>query len=181
MIKSILATGVFLSGLLLLTLAPGAQESQDSSRADGVVLGTFDSRALAVAYARSEPFETWLGDLRAKQKEAKAAGDAELVAEIEAQGEAQQHRFHLQAFCAAPVPDIVEHIEDRLPEVAKEAGLDAIVSKWEVIYQRPDVTFVDVTDDLVALFDPDEQTLATVEEMRSVEPVPQESIEDHDH
>src|SRR6266849_9220920 len=39
-----------------------------------------------------------------------------------------------------------------LPGVAKKAGVQAIVSKWELNYQGPNAEVVDVTEDLAVLF-----------------------------
>jgi len=41
--------------------------------------------------------------------------------------------------------------------VAKKAGVQAIVSKWELNYQGPDVELVDVTEDLAVLLDPSDK------------------------
>ncbi len=55
-----------------------------------------------------------------------------------------------------------------------------IVSKWEIVHQDVGVEIVDVTDLLVAVFEPSEKTLKTVEQVRATEPLPLDSLGDHD-
>lgn len=50
-----------------------------------------------------------------------------------------------------------------------EAGVDAIVSG--VVHAIPAVKTVDVTDRLVKRFEPSENTLKTIEEMKKVPPL----------
>ena len=123
-----------------------------------VRVGTFDSRALAVAYTPSAHFKAWLAEVRERNDE-KA-------------GLARQALMHKQGFSTMPVDDILAVIADDLPGVAEKAGVDVIVSKWRIAYMRDDVEFVDVTDLLVQLFEPDERVLKTVKEMKDVAPLP---------
>ena len=75
-------------------------------------MGTFDSRAVAVAYVRSDAFADSMRALQADLERAKTAGDEERVAELEAMGPAMQKRIHAQGFGTAPVDDVVARIED---------------------------------------------------------------------
>ena len=77
-------TGV-LAGLAVYTTV-GAQQSQEKTSGSKVRVGTFDSRAVAMAYFGSEPFKRQLNDLRAEYEKAKAAGDEKRVKELGAQG-----------------------------------------------------------------------------------------------
>ena len=76
-------------------------------------------------------------------------------AALDALGPAMQKRLHEQGFGTAPVDDIIARIEDKLPDIAKEAGVDVIVSKWTLTYRSPAAKFVDVTGLIAAEFDPD--------------------------
>ena len=165
-------------GALLGTLLVLTPNAQDATKNPTVVVGTFDSRAIAVAYVHSDGFKERLRALMADLERAKAAGDGELVAELEALGPAMQKRIHQQGFGTAPVDDIIARIEDELPRIAGEAGVDMIVSKWALAYRGPSAQSVDVTDRLAAEFDPDEATLKTIREIVATEPVPLDEIED---
>ena len=55
-----------------------------------VVVGTFDSRVIAVAYYNTEAHKSYIESLKAEHAEAEASGDKERVKELEAIGEASQ-------------------------------------------------------------------------------------------
>lgn len=139
-------------------------------------VGTYDSRAVAVAFAPSEVHETYLKALMKEHAEAKAAGDEEKVKRLEAEGQAGQDLMHQQGFGTAPVDNILKHMEDQLPAIAREAGVDVIVSKWQITWQAPGVETVDVTDLMVKPFKPTERTLKTIAELRRHAPIPNEKL-----
>ncbi len=149
--------------------------------ADAIRVGTYDSRAIAVAYVHSG----WGNErYEAKKKEmdkAKAAGDTEKIAELKAWGKAQQHKKHLQGFSTAPVHEYLEKVKKDLPKVAKSANVDVIVSKWEFDYRSKKAKTVDVTDAIVKLYNPGEKTLKTIEELRKHKPVTEEDMLKHPH
>lgn len=171
---------MLLAGILAMTTSqdparPGAQPT--------AVVGTFDSRAVATAWIRSQEFGQYI---RAQRKDiqqaidrAREAGDSRLVAELDAIGPAMQHRVHQQGFSTAPVDDIVGRIRDKLPGIAKQAGVDVIVSKWELTYTGPAAKFVDVTGLLVAEFRPDAKTLEIIANLVETEPLPLDQIKNH--
>lgn len=143
-------------------------------------VGTFDSRAIAVAHTNSEHFRSVMREIETDLDEARTAGDTDEVARIEALMPAMQHDLHLQAFATAPVHGLLEAIDDEIPRVAQEAGVEMIVSKWEVIHLADHAVTVDVTDRLVALFEPDERALGWIEDLEDVEPMDAADL-DHDH
>lgn len=175
--------GLLVAGLFVLTLS--AQDAPAMRKSPAVVVGTYDSRAIAVAYAHSGGFDEYLraqrADIMRVLERAKAAGDDDLFADVEKLGPAMQQRMHYQGFGTAPVDHIIARIEDRLPAIAEEAGVDVIVSKWVLTYRSEDAKLVDVTDLLVAEFDPGEDTLRTIRQLKKTEPVPLAKLTDHDH
>ena len=58
--------------------------------------------------------------------------------------------------------------------------MDVIVSKWALAYRSPAAGFVDVTDLLAAEFAPDEATLKTIRDIVQSEPIPLDSLQDHE-
>ena len=140
-------------------------------------VGVYDNRAVTVAYAHSE-FNP-VDEKMKKHKQAEAQGDTGRMKELEAWGERHQHELHLKGFCHAPVDDLLAYVEDRLPEVARRTGVDVIARACD--YVAEDVDVVDVTMELVALFDPGEEALRTIEQMEGVEAVPLADIERHGH
>ena len=146
-----------------------------------LVVGTFDSRAVATAYMRSDKFNAAMNELKRNHKEAKAAGDEERTAQLEKKGSEIQHLGHQQVFSNAPIPNVLKEIEDQLDDVAKQAGVDVLISKWRIAYEGPNAKYVDVTDVLVMLFDPDDETLDVIEQVKAIDPLPGEQLESHDH
>lgn len=173
-----LGTGMLLGGLLVLTLS--AKATLSTGEKPTIVVGTFDSRAVAVAYVRSQAFSDYLraqqGDVQRVLQRAREAGDDQLAAELEALGPAIQLRIHRQGFGTAPVDDILAHIEKRLPAIAEQAGVDVIVSKWNLVHSGPRAQFVDVSLLLATEFQPDEKTLAAIREIMTTQPVPTDQL-----
>jgi hypothetical protein len=84
--------------------------------------------------------------------------------------------MHEQVFSTGRVDDILKKIEDRLPEIAKEAGVDLIVSKWDLAYRAPGAEVVDVTEALIKLYQPDEKTRKILADMARKPPIPLEEL-----
>jgi len=137
-----------------------------------VRVGTFDSRAVGVAYARSAMFAPIMKDWKDKYEKAKAEKNEAVIKECEAWGPNYHKLQMLQAFSIASVADILEKVKDQLPKAAKEAGVDILVTKWELAYQNPSFEIVDVTSYLVKIFNPDDQTLKIIGELSKQPPIP---------
>ena len=100
--------------------------------------------------------------------------------ELDAEGPALQELLHKQGFSTWPVDNILERIKGKIPEIASQADVEVIVSKWNIVYQRSGVEFVDVTDHMVKPFDPDENTLKIIKDIQGQDPVPLEELEGHE-
>ncbi len=142
-----------------------------------VVVGTFDSRVIAIAYYNTEAHKSYIEGLKTEHAKAEASGDKERVKELEAIGETSQNLAHKQGFSTWPVDNILEIIEGKIPEIAKQADVDLIVSKWNIVYQQSGLEFIDVTDVMVKLFNPDEQMLEMLEQIKKQDPVPLKEFE----
>lgn len=139
-----------------------------------VRLGVFDSRAVAIAYYRSEEFKKLLANLHSEHAKAKAAGDDKRVKQLEDKGKSLNDAAHKQGFGAAPVDSILATIKDELAATAKAANVDVIVSKWDLAFQRQDARYIDVTDRLVKSFRPTEVTLKMIQDIQKLKPIPGE-------
>ena len=162
--RSRVLTLFLISATLLAALPLGRSQASAPAR---LRIGTYDSRAVAVAYAASphNPVDAKLREHAA----AKAAGDRRKVAELEAWGEARQRALHRQGFARVPVDDLLEPVRARLPEAARAAGVDALV--FGCTWSAEGVEVVDATDEVVALFEPSQKTLRTIAELRSKQPL----------
>ena len=82
-----------------------------------------------------------------------------------------------QVFGNEPIDDILKKIERDLPRIASLAGVDMVVSKWEIAYQKPPAKYVDVTWEMVNVFEPDEKTIQVIKDLLKHEPVPSEELD----
>ena len=169
-----------LAGLCALALGAVSQGGSSVGEPATVVLGTFDSRAVAAAYYRSDRFGAELEALRKRVAEAEAAGDAALAEELAAAGPALQEQAHARVFGNARVPDLLELLREDLDEIAAEAGVDVIVSQWDLEFRSPSARTVDVSLLLAGRFDPDAETLDVIRQVMETEPVPLDELH-HDH
>ena len=166
-------------GLVLATVTGMAKESGTKTSDAKMRVGTYDSRAIAVAFVGSEAFSKWMANLKTESDKAKAEGNQKLVAELEAEAQAQQKRLHKQAFSTAPVDNILEHIKDKMSEIAKAAGVGPIVSKWDkdALAKYKSAELVDVTMALVEALHPNERQLKIAKEIQKNSPIPIEEAE----
>jgi hypothetical protein len=130
------ASGILSAILFCLSIVSApAQEPATNPPGGKQRVGVYDSRAIAVAFMGSEVYQATVGKqltaMRAEHDAAKAAGNQKRVAELEAEGQARQVLLHKQGFSTAPVDDILTLIQDKMPEIAKAAGVGPIVSKWD--------------------------------------------------
>lgn len=125
------------------------------SPAGALRVGTYDPRALLIIYYGSKAHNDELRAMIAERDKAKAAGDQKKVAELEAQGEAQQHLAHQMMAGKAPADEVIAKLKIDWPEVARAAGVDVIVSRIE--YKREGVDLIDVTQTLVDQLKPGEK------------------------
>jgi len=167
-------------GIVAIVAGAGAMAgTRQDQEPTPVRVGVYDSRGVAIAWARSKTFQESLAPKRKEYEEAKARGDDARVAAIDAEMQAQQQQFHLQGFGTWPVHELVAHLADQLPDIAAAAGVDLIVSKWDVDWQAEGVVFVDVTERMAAPFHPDEATLKILRQLPHQAPVANDKLKGH--
>ncbi|NQT25135.1 hypothetical protein HQ585_07265 [candidate division KSB1 bacterium] len=164
--------------MIFILLIPLIIFSQDSN--EKIRIGTFDSRCVAIAYGRTD-FLKLINGMRAELKTAKEEGNEERVAELEKLGSTYQFLMHQQGFSTGSAKNIMDSIKDKLPSVAEKNKVKLILSKWEVFYNDDSLELVDVTDEIVNLFNPDEQSLEIVKNIKGMDPVPIEQISTDPH
>lgn len=168
---------VILSALAVVVLIGSVASAQ--TQTNKLRVGVYDSRAVAVAYSNSTEFKEAMKPVEAEYKKAKETKDEKRVKAIEGQLQLQQRRAHEQGFSTGSVAPIMAKVKDRLLDVARQAGVQVIVSKWELNHQSPNVELVDVTDQIVALFHVNERGLKWCKEIQSTKPIPLDQITDH--
>ncbi len=172
---------------LVLLLPLGGWAANSASKAEGadagkaesakIRVGTFDSRAVAVAYFNSEMRRQRTQRMIDEYQKAKTANDQKKIKELEAIRRANEQQIHRQGFSTASVANILAEIKDQLPGIAKEAGVDLIVSKWEIAYQSDSAEFVDVTGLLIKPFQPDKKVLGWITDLQKRKPIPLQDLE----
>jgi hypothetical protein len=142
--------------------------------AEPVRIGTYDSRSVAVAFAGSPTFDRYLRERGAEHARAKAAHDDKRIAELEAEAAARQRLMHMQGFSTAPVTDILDQIQDRLPAVKANAGVSVLISRWDstALAQYKDAQLVDVTMALVDALNPHGRAREWAIEIQQSSPIP---------
>jgi hypothetical protein len=176
MTRSLIVLTAALAATCLLSLAQAGAPAAPKVR-----IGTYDTRAIAVAYARSSLMTDRLNQLKQSRDAAKAAGDDKKVKEIEAQGAALQRQLHRQGFSNMPVDDLLAGVKDALPQVANDANVSAIAPRVN-FSDDGSVEVVDVTDKLVAAFKPDAKTTQIIADLKNHPPVDLDELEHmHNH
>ena len=127
-------------------------------------VGTFDPRAVAVAYYRSPLHGLRVRDAAAEYRKAKDAGDRARAERLQAEGAAGQKRAHLQVFGNGPYDTLADDLTPVAADVAAAAGVDVIVPK--VFYARPGTEAKDVTEALLEALKADDKTRQTIQELR---------------
>ena len=143
----------------------GVAAAQTVPCVNKVRIGTYDPRAIAVAYAHSPLHQKLLASKMKEMKDAKAAGDQKKVAELEKWGESQQRLLHMQGFAGAPVNEILAEVKSQIADVAQKAHVDLIARQAD--WTSAGVEVFDVTDELVKLFNPNEKVWKTVRALRT--------------
>jgi hypothetical protein len=133
-------------------------------------VGVYDNRAVAIAYTRSEAGAAAREALKADLEAARKDGDPKRVGALEHAFDRMQWLTHRQGFGRASVDDAMNRVKDKVLDVAKKANVSLIACNPDYLDPLA-VERVDLTDEIVALFDPDEKTLQMVKGMKSVKPI----------
>jgi hypothetical protein len=152
-----------------LTLMAG-----EETNAAPVRIGIYDSRAVAFAYFWSEPYQKQLKEQIGAAKAAQQSADTNTFAKLKRALSDKQAEMHRQSFSTAPVDDALATIKQRIPEIEKQAGVSALVSKWDeaALKKYNGAEQVDVIGQLVHEFiQPTEKQLKTIESIQKSQPL----------
>lgn len=152
---------------LSIAAVVNGQTTDEATVGPRIRIGTYDNRAIAVAYAASK----WnpVREKMAEYAEAKKAGDAAKQKELEAWGESKQRLLHFQGFGRVPVGELLKPFEKQIAKLAADQQLAAIAMQCD--YVAPNVEIVDVTEELVTLFEPTPRTLEMTRQVKDAKPV----------
>ena len=163
-----------LLALTALTITSTFSSRAAESNAPPERVGVYDSRVLAYADFWSEPRQRKLADQTREAKAARDAGDTNRFQKLDATLKQERERAHLQVFSTAPVDEILAGMKDRIAEIQKEAGVSALVSRWDekALREHKGAAQVDVTDRLLRDFKLDEKQKKVIDEMNRQSPLP---------
>jgi hypothetical protein len=117
-------------------------------------MGIYDSRAVTYAYIKSDLYKKEQEKVRKERDDVMQKNDTVLWEQTMFQVMTEQFLLHQRFFATGSATSILKKVEDKLPKIAKNAGVSTIVSKWELIWQDPDIVTVDLTDSIAQLFTP---------------------------
>jgi hypothetical protein len=174
---------LFLSSTAFSVLLAGCSAEPASN--DGFSqerIGIYDSRAIAIAFTGGEVFQETMKEMRQEYEQATAAGDEATLTRIDTLMQERQKLLHAQGFSTAPVDELLEHYSDAIPALLEEAGASALISKWEgeALSQYPGARRIDMTESLIDLITADPKQRKAAFDILDQDPVPLESLEDHD-
>ncbi|MFH1051538.1 MAG: hypothetical protein V1779_11500 [bacterium] len=134
-------------------------------------IGIFDSRGVAIAYYQSQYHQEDLKKLMLEYNEAKDAGDTIKAAKLSDRVAILQMIAHDKGFGKGTVNNILDKFTKELDELAKKENLSCIVSKWEIYSADNDIKFVDVTEKVVAIINPNEKVKIFLEQLKNNPPI----------
>ena len=157
----LLVLSVVLTGRMLLGLGETTQKTEKPSQ---VIVGTFDSRAVTLAFGESPFMSTY-----EKMNPESVAPPADATPQQVEQWKINQRKISFrQGFGRGDVTEYLDFIKDHIPKIAQQTGVDVIVSRWDIVYHSPNVKFVDVTEALIQPFEPTEERLEIIRDVMKV-------------
>ncbi len=139
-------------------------------------IGVYDSRAVALAYYNSDPVRRQMQQMPSELKSSLERGDNAKAAELRVKGPAMQTLMHQQVFGCLSIPNIAPKLAPAFAAAARSKHLLAVVSKWEIGYRDPEVEYVDITGELVDVFQPNDQVRKWIADLLPNDPVPIENL-----
>lgn len=135
-------------------------------------VGTYDSRLLALAYYRSAHGMRAFNALEEQLATARATADHERTRELEAKAVSLQNLSHQQVFGTLSIPNVLKAVAGDLETVARDAQVALLVSRWDVQFSDAQVKLVDLTPQLLELFEVDKATRHMLDEFSREDPAP---------
>ncbi len=130
------------------------------------ITAIYDSRCIAVAYYRSQIHADLLKEWTTQHD----AGDEKVKKEVNEKANKMQQLAHLQGFSTEPVDELLARFQPQIEQIMATHNATAICSCW--LYKGDIKNTIDITDELAALYNPDEQTLNIIAKMKDVKPLP---------
>jgi hypothetical protein len=148
----------------------------DHAQPAGGLVGVYDSRVVAYAYFWSKPVAQERNALLARAMEAKAAGDAAALKDLNARLGSMQRQSMLEVFSTAPADEAFAALGEKLPAIESQLGVAGLVSKWDsgALGSTPAASRVDATDALVRALcpKPNQKMQDMIASIEAAKPIP---------
>lgn len=164
-----------ISIIVLILLAQCWSNVTAQIKSEPLKLGTYDSRIVTMAYSRSEHFTKVMNEMKESEAIMQSNDTAKKIEAIY-KIFTKQYILHQQVFSSGSSAFILDLVKDKLPQVAKDAGVFAIVSKWELTFVDPNVEVKDLTMPVSKLFNPSGDFDQMVPQMQAQAPIPLEEF-----
>ena len=175
--KKILIGLLVLSVMLMGSVLLGVEEKEEKTqKASQVIVGTFDSRAVTLAFGTSPQ----QAEFYKRYPEYVAPRDGATPEEVEQWKINLKKRQFRQGFGRGDVSEFLDLIRDEIPKIAEKTGVDVIVSKWDIEYQSPKVKLVDVTEALIQPFKPTDERLKIIRDVMKVPAATEKEIRERE-
>lgn len=165
-----------ISMILLVVMTMTGMQVLSQPNVKVLKIGTYDSRTIIFAWSRSDFFRQHMAKFKSANDSAQKAKDTAKIRALSIQAISYQHLLHQMIFGTGTVAFVMDLVKDKISEVARNAGVSIVLSKWELIYKDPSAEVVDITEQIVQLFNPKEDIHKMMEEIRKTEPVPLEDL-----
>jgi hypothetical protein len=156
----------------ILMLAPSGNGAFAQKTKATMKIGTYDSRIVTFAWSRSDYFKQHMIKFNKQNDSAEKAHDTARVKELSVGIMSYQHLLHQMVFSNGSIGIVMAIVKDKLPELAKTAGVSVIISKWELNFSDPSIEIIDLTSQVAQLFHPKENIDKMVGEISQQPPVP---------
>jgi hypothetical protein len=166
---------IFLTGILIsagsISMIAIAQEP-----APNLKIGTYDSRIILIAYTRSDYFVQKQMKSREEGNEILQSNDTVKKIEEFYKVLTEQYLMHQRGFSNGSTASILALVKNKLPLVAKDAGVIAIISKWELTFADPAAEIVDLTMPVSRLYNPTGDFEKIAADLVKMDPIPLEEL-----
>lgn len=140
--------------VVVLLTSFGGSKLRTESHNSKLKIGIYDSRAVTYAYTNSVMFKQGQQKINKENSEILKSKDTAKWKETMTKIFTEQYLLHQRVFATGSATSILKKIESQLPAVAKNAGVDIIVSKWELTWNDSNASLIDLTDSIAQLFVP---------------------------
>jgi hypothetical protein len=174
--KQVQITISVIAVIILSVLQPAGNMAFSQKTKASVKIGTYDSRIVTFAWSRSDYFKQHMIKFNQQNDSATIAHDTARVKELTIGIFSYQHLLHQMIFSNGSIGIVMAIVKDKLPGLAKTAGVSVILSKWELNFSDPSIEIVDLTSQVAQLFQPKVNIDQMSKDISAQQPIPIDEV-----